>query len=258
MEEQILFTNKLGLRLSGVVSRPAIGGAIPLVVTCHGFGSGKNSRTNRLLVQRLNSLGIASLRFDFTGHYDSEGEIAELTISRGIDDLRSALERAKEYDWIDLRSLGLFGASYGGNVVLWYAAAYNEVSAIALKAPVSDYAAVRQLQLGHDGIMEWKQRGSVLVEGGAGEIRTNYAFYQDARSRDTYQLAKAIRAPCLIIHGDKDENVPVEQSVRLANALGHGARLEIAPNARHGFKQPGQLEMVVNLTADFFRQHLLQ
>ena len=91
MEEQILFTNSQGLRLAVILSRPMRRHKLPIVVTCHGFGSGKDSETNRRLVQRLNQLGIASLRFDFSGHNDSEGDIARVTVSQGVDDLRSAV-----------------------------------------------------------------------------------------------------------------------------------------------------------------------
>ena len=56
-----------------------------------------------------------------------------------------------------MENLGLFGASFGGTVVLWYAYVHNKVKAIALKAPISDYAAVREMQLGKDGIEKWKK-----------------------------------------------------------------------------------------------------
>lgn len=256
MKEQVLFVNNHNLRLTGIISRPKLQGRIPLVVMCHGFASGKNSKTNRLLVPRLNALQIASFRFDFTGHYDSKGDIADVTISQGVDDLKSAIDFLKRYKWVDFSRLGLFGSSYGGNVILWYVAIHNKVKAIVLKSPVSDYAAVRELQLGENGILKWKKKGFTFVEGGGGVVKTKYDFYEDAKLIDTYEIVKTIRIDTLIIHGDKDDNVPVMQSKKLYRVLKNRACLEIVPDANHSYKQPGQLEFVIDLSAKFFGEKL--
>ncbi len=96
MDVELSFSNALGLRLAGVLARPMAAPAVPVVVCCHGFASGKDSQTNVLLARRLERRGIASFRFDFTGHDDSEGETAQVTVSQGLDDLRSAIERLKQ------------------------------------------------------------------------------------------------------------------------------------------------------------------
>ncbi len=256
MEEQIFFTNSQGLRLAGILSRPMRRHKLPIVVTCHGFGSGKDSETNTLLVQRLNQLGIASLRFDFSGHSDSEGDIARVTVSQGVDDLRSALRSLEGYSWTSGSIVGLFGQSYGGNVVLWYAADHDRARAIALQAPVSDYVAVKERKLGPEGMLQWKTNGYALEDTDGDDVRLNYTFYEDARSRNTYELAKQISIDCLILHGDKDNTVPLQQSQALARVLGQRVRLQVIPNATHTFGGPGEMESVVSETARFFQVHL--
>jgi len=256
MEQELIFKNSSGCKLVGILSIPPIKPHVPIVVSCHGFASGKNSKTNRLLVQKLNDFGIASFRFDFMGHYDSEGDIADVTISQGVDDLKCALEAIRAFNRIDLSNLGLFGASYGGNVVLWYAGSKNGVKAIALKAPVCDYAHVRYLQLGEKGINDWKTKGFTHVEGGGEMVRTNYQFYEDAKSIDTYEIAKNITCDVLIIHGGVDDNVPVEQSRKLSEIIGEKAKFKLIPNANHGFKNLGELEKVIDLSSTFFLEKL--
>jgi dipeptidyl aminopeptidase/acylaminoacyl peptidase len=71
-------------------------------------------------------------------------------------------------------------------------------------------------------------------------------------------------APFLILHGDKDELVPLEQSERLLAALKKNevpAKLEVVKNAAHGFApnggtpDPSRAELAT-MIADFFDEHL--
>ena len=257
MEQPISFLNPFGRRLSGVLSRPVPGRKIPVVVGCHGFGSGKTSAIPTDLARQLDQVGIASLRFDFTGHGDSEGEIETLTLSRGVDDLRAAVRSLEEYPWVDPSALGLFGHSFGGNVILWYVAGQDEAKALALLAPVSDYVKVKERKLGPAGIKDWKAKGYTLEETDHDTIRLSYAFYEDAQARNTYELAKQITADCLILHGAGDDTVPPEQSHALAEALGPRARLQLIPHANHAFERPGELANVLGEAAHFFRTRLL-
>lgn len=254
MEQTITFTNNLGLKLAGIISSPNSVDKIPLVVMCHGYSSGKNSKINRLLVPKLNDRRIASFRFDFTGHYDSEGDIADVTISSAVDDLSSAMRYLNNLDWINPDGIGIFGSSFGGTVALWFAASYGGIRALALRSPVSDYAAVREQQLGKQGISDWKEQGFTLLEGGT--VRSNYAFYEDAQSHDTYDMVKSISANTLIIHGDADDNVPLPQSERLRDAMGKIAKLEVIAGAGHSYDKPGQINRVTDLTIEFLTKYL--
>jgi pimeloyl-ACP methyl ester carboxylesterase len=64
-----------------------------------------------------------------------------------------------------------------------------------------------------------------------------------------------VRAPTLLIVGGHDE--PVIEMNRAALALLPGeARLDIVPGATHLFEEPGALEAVARLAADWFTLHL--
>jgi pimeloyl-ACP methyl ester carboxylesterase len=256
MEESVFFTNSLGLRLSGILSRPVQTHKLPLVIMCHGFGSDKNNDLNQLLVQQLDQLSIASLRFDFMGHNDSEGDIAHVTVSQGVDDLRSTVQSLERYAWIDHSAVGLFGHSYGGDVVLRYAADYNQAKVIALLAPVSDYSRVKERKFGAQGIREWKTRGYAPEDANGSIVPLSYEFYEDAKSHNTYELAQRINVDCLILHGGEDDVVPLKQSQALAEALGPRSQLHIINKAGHGFAGPGQMESVISETTRFFQVHL--
>jgi pimeloyl-ACP methyl ester carboxylesterase len=72
-----------------------------------------------------------------------------------------------------------------------------------------------------------------------------------------------VRAPWLIVHGDEDETVPVEEGRRLAAQAGGEHELRVIPGAshtlggRHPFAGPTpQLIQTFNATQRWFRAHL--
>lgn len=257
MEERVYFQNGLGYNLSGLVRPPSAAGKRPVVVGCHGFGSKKDSPISAAIVAHLDRLGIASFRFGFTGHKESAGDIARLTVSAGVDDLRAALRFLDHYDWVDRTAIGLVGHSFGGSVVLRYAATADLPRCLVLLAPVSDYVAVKERKLGPDGMRAWHTTGYVIEDTDEGSARLNYSFVEDARAHDLYALVARLRADCLIYHGDADDAVPVTQSRRLAAVLGPRAELRVVPGGDHGFGRPHELDVVARGVAAFFGAHLL-
>lgn len=64
-----------------------------------------------------------------------------------------------------------------------------------------------------------------------------------------------VRAPTLLIVGGDDEPV-IELNEEAKRRMKTVARLEIVPGASHLFEEPGTLEEVERLAADWFRQYL--
>jgi putative phosphoribosyl transferase len=67
-------------------------------------------------------------------------------------------------------------------------------------------------------------------------------------------LAK-VKAPVLLIVGGDDVGV-IELNEQAYAALASEKRLEIVPGATHLFEEPGKLEAVAHLAAQWFTQHL--
>ena len=92
--ERFDFINGEGLRLSGLLDNPA-GEARAYALFAHCFTCGKDSHAGRRIAAGLTALGIAVLRFDFTGLGSSEGEFANTHFSSNVADLIAAADHLR-------------------------------------------------------------------------------------------------------------------------------------------------------------------
>jgi dipeptidyl aminopeptidase/acylaminoacyl peptidase len=75
-----------------------------------------------------------------------------------------------------------------------------------------------------------------------------------ARSASAVSHVREGAPPFLLQHGDRDTWVPVEQSVRLADALravGGSVELEVVPGADHFFDGAADVEAIFGRARDF-------
>lgn len=161
MNEQIEF-NYEGILLRGRYTWPEKEpvGRMPLVIMATGDGrKGSKSGTWSYLSDKLRDVGLASFIFDFQGLGYSDGVMAELNLTIGVENLRLAISAAKSHRWIDASRIGLLGSSFGGNAALIYTAQHSGVKALGLKSPVSFYPEVCELLAGDEGMVNWKRTG---------------------------------------------------------------------------------------------------
>jgi pimeloyl-ACP methyl ester carboxylesterase len=216
-----------------------------LILLCHGFMSSKESSTNRALTERLLPQNIATLRFDLFGHGESDGPFEKLTLSRCLSQAERLLTWCKENGYLQI---GLVGSSFGGLVAIHVAAKYPELFAIALKCPVSDYPPIWRARLGEGGMAFWKKSGMLSFSTPEGKARLEYSFYEDLLKYNTYRDAAQIQSPTLILHGEADEYVPFDQSLRLFDTLRlthDRKKMEAIPGADHAFSKPEDFEKMI-------------
>jgi len=252
MKTKLHFENIQGDRLCGILSNPSGKTEEPMVIMCHGFSTGKDGRTNSLMEEILNNHNISTFRFDFFGHGESEGLFEEVTISEAVDDVQRALTYLQNLGYT---LFGLMGSSFGGIVSILAASDRDEFDVLALKSPVSDYMGLLIAKDHGLNIDTWKEKGSIPVTGADGQnLRLNYSFYEDAEKIRGFEAVKEIRIPTLIVHGDEDETVPLEQS-KISASLMPNCRLEIIQGADHIYSQPRHFEKMIDLLSQFIIAH---
>ena len=65
---------------------------VPMVIICHGFGGHKDAGLLKMISDDLEAKGIASIRFDFNGHGESEGDFQNMTVLNEIEDAKKVYE----------------------------------------------------------------------------------------------------------------------------------------------------------------------
>lgn len=201
-----------------------------------------------MLEEILNHSGIADFRFDFFGHGESEGRFEQITTSRAAENVLAAVGFVHNLGY---HKICLYGSSFGGMACLLAAPEIKELQAMALKSPVSNYPGSLFARMNKSELDEWKNKGCHIYKNEHGlELRINYSFYQDAVSLNTDRMLPRIKVPVLIVHGDQDEIVPVDQSRKTASLL-PAARLEIIQGADHTYSQPQHFDHMVKLISEF-------
>ncbi len=263
MEEPLTFQDSAGHRVAAILTAPD-GGSDRIAVLCHGFLSQKNSTSNKALTRNLVERGVATLRFDFFGHGESDGPFRDLTTTIGVDQALAALSSTARRGY---GRLALVGSSFGGLVSIlaaseWAAggsrrpAGAPPLSCLALKCPVVDFGEELRLELKDTGIEEWRRTNSIPdLHGGPTRIPLDFAFYEDCLHRIAYEPARTIPTPTIIVQGDRDEYVPLHQSQRLHDALPGPKRLEMLPGADHQFTKAPDFQRMLSLITEWIVTH---
>jgi len=132
--ERFDFPNAQGQKLAALLDRPA-GEPRAYALFAHCFTCGKDTHAAKRVAEGLTALGIAVLRFDFTGLGSSEGEFANTSFSSNVADLVAA---ANELRRRARAPAILIGHSLGGTAVLAAAAEVPEARAVVTIAAPCD------------------------------------------------------------------------------------------------------------------------
>jgi dipeptidyl aminopeptidase/acylaminoacyl peptidase len=220
----------------------------PLVISVHGGPSWAfTSRWSPGLEGALSAMGYFVLCPNPRGSYGqgevfTQGNIKDFgggdfrDIMTGVDAL------AKEYP-IDKKRIGIRGHSYGGYMAMWAETQTNFAAAVA-GAGLSDWLSY----YGLNDIDEW------MIPFFGASVYDDPAVY--AKS-DPMHFAKAVKTPTLILVGDRDGEVPMEQSVEWWHALkamNVPTKLVVYPNEGHMFIKPADARDYNLRTIEWFEQ----
>lgn len=199
-------------------------GNLPTVIFCHGFGS--NFRELMHHGEGFARAGICCLFFDFCGggrESLSDGAMEEMTVESECRDLEDVIAYIKSLDYVDKGRVFLLGESMGGLVCALVAARRpGDIRALLLRYPAFS-------------IPEDAQRRFMAGENEVFGIALGKGFDEQARKIDVYGRIPGYGRPVLLLHGTRDQVVPIGCSERALPAY-RDARLIRIPGAGHGFE----------------------
>ena len=237
---EVVFIDGHHGRLKALIQKPELqqGEKCPMVIFCHGFSGTKDGPLFELVADTLQAHGIASIRFDFNGHGESEGEFKDMTVPNEIEDAKKVVEYVRDLKYVSTIAIG--GHSQGGVVAAMTAGQLSEelgepaFKAVALMAPAAVLRddAIRGNTMGkqYDPFDpgEYVELWGGLKLGGE-YIRTSFSL-------PIYETAAKYQGPALIIHGNGDRVVPYTYGERF-HQIWPKSELVIQEYFDHGFSQ---------------------
>lgn len=226
--ERVTFANPDGHELAAKLDMPVGGDPIAYAIFAHCFTCTKNLKVVGRITAALAERGIATLRFDFTGLGESEGDFAETDFRTNVSDLIAAARHLEgEHGVPEI----LLGHSLGGTAVLAAAMELDAVAAVATVAAPSSPSHVRKL-LGA-GISEIEETGeaSVHLEGRPFTITSE--FLEALEVSGLPESLSKLRTPLLIAHSPIDNIVGIDNASELFTAAKHPKSFLSLDNADH-------------------------
>ena len=173
----------------------------PLIMFCGGYRSDMNGTKATSLETYCKETRRSYLRFDYSGHGQSQGEFNQGTIGAWLQDALDIL------DYIASKEVIIIGSSMGGWIALLLAHARPElIKAYIGIAPAPDFTEDMYARLSEEQKNTMQSKGYVEIPNDYSDEPYHYstAFHEEAKTH--YLLNTKQNAPCpmRILQGEKD------------------------------------------------------
>lgn len=205
----------------------AVGAPPPTVVVIgHGVTSHWDRPWQTELATALAGAGLPSLLVSFAGNGQSDGRFEDATPTKEADDLGAVLDALEQWG---VQRFAYAGHSMGGAVGVMRAAVDPRLSALVSLAGMFHVHAFMQRTFGH------LVPGQDLMLDKPGCIWNTTLAADAARLGSLHAQAAAVGVPWLLVHGDADELVPLQDALDARAAAQGRPELVVLPGVDHRF-----------------------
>jgi hypothetical protein len=264
MEQSVVIASD-GLKLAGIIRTPdgmKAGEKRPVFLVLHGFGSNKNAGNVTGPCDLLGKLGYITLRFDFRGCGESDGEKGRLICLEQVADTRAALAFMATRAEVDARRIAVIGSSFGAAVAIYTAGIEPKVAAVISSGGWGN--GERKFKGQHSASGAYDKFLAMLEEGRIHRAKTGQSLMvprydivpipghlRDHLARQSVQMFPAETAqsmfdfkaedvinnisprPVLLLHSSTDSVTPTEQSVEMFKRAGQPTELHLFADTDH-------------------------
>ena len=248
--EKITFTGHDGSPLAARLDLPE-GPHLATALFAHCFTCSKDIAAARRISQRLATMGLAVLRFDFTGLGHSGGEFANTGFTSNVADIHAAA------DWLAGNGTPaslLIGHSLGGAAMLKVAPQIKGIKAVATLGAPFDPAHVTH-NFG-DALGTIRDKGEAEVDLGGRPFRITRAFVEDVDGASITQELGRLRAALLVLHAPRDAIVGIDNATRIFMAAKHPKSFVTLDDADHLISEPGDADYAADVIATWATRYL--
>jgi fermentation-respiration switch protein FrsA (DUF1100 family) len=276
-----------GLKLTGVVHAPddlPSGERRPGFLVLHGFGSNKESPGAVVIAEQLTKWGYVSMRFDFRGCGDAEGEHGHILCLDQVADTSNALTYMASRPDVEPKRVALVGSSFGAAVAVYTGGTDGRVAAVLSCGGWGDGA--RKFRRQHPTPEAWTRFTNMLEEGRSYRARTGKSLMvprydivpiperlrgglskrsimefpaETAQSMYDFRaddmVEKIAPRPLLLLHSAQDSVTPTQESIELFKRSRQPAELHLLSDVNHfmfGEQNPRVTQLISNWLARYF------
>jgi len=248
--EKLTFTGHAGDTLAARLDMPN-GPHLATAIFAHCFTCSKDITAARRIAARLSSMGIAVLRFDFTGLGHSEGEFENTSFTSNVDDLMAA------YQALGARGMSpslIIGHSLGGAAVLKAAPMMDSIKAVVtIGAPFDPEHVTHNFA---NAIPQILDQGVAEVSLGGRPFRIGKNFVEDVSKANLKASIAKLGASLLVLHAPRDATVGVENASDIFLAAKHPKSFVTLDDADHLISRPKDAEYAADVIAAWSKRYL--
>ncbi len=230
--------------------RPALAydvtsGSGPTILFLPGYASDMTGGKAVALAEWAAARGQRMTRFDYRGCGASEGAFEDASLADWRDDV---------LDIIDQRTEGpllLVGSSMGGWLMLLAALARpDRVAGMVGIAPAPDFtdwgfSDAEKATLGAQGRLER------FTDYGPDPLVTTQRFWESGQAQRLLGGPIAIDRPVRLLHGQRDDAVPWQVSLDIAQRLGSDdVQVTLVKDGDHRLSRPADIDLLIGTVAD--------
>ena len=227
----------------------------PLVTNVHGgpaFAYGSEYYADSCWFRQLAAQGIAVFLPNPRGSTGRGLAFAESNIGdmggKDWEDIQKGIDALIDWGFAHPERLGISGGSYGGYMTAWAVTQTDRFKAAVMLAGISDWRSFH----GRSYLCDW----DAIHYAAADPWDPDGIF----RRRSPITHVKNVVTPTLILHGEEDLDVPVEQGYffyRALKDLGVETKLVVYPREPHSIREKAHVLDSNRRTVDWFTRHLL-
>ncbi|MFW8636876.1 alpha/beta fold hydrolase [Cribrihabitans pelagius] len=241
--ERITFPGHGGTPLAARLDLPE-GPVLATALFAHCFTCSKDIPAARRIAGRLAAMGIAVLRFDFTGLGHSEGEFENTSFTSNVADLVAAGQ------YLAGRGMApdlLIGHSLGGAAVLRARADIPSVKGVVtLAAPFDPGHVAHHFET---ALPEIREQGSAEVRLGGRPFTVGREFVEDIAAANLEPAIAGLKAALLVLHAPRDETVSIDNAAAIFAAAKHPKSFVTLDGADHLISRAADAEYAAEVIA---------
>ncbi len=264
MDENIRFQSD-GLQLAGILSVPGdlkSGERRPAFIVLHGFGGNKDGHGQTVVANQFGRWGYVTMRIDFRGCGQSEGERGRIICLDQVADARNAVTYLASRSEVDPDRIALVGSSFGAAVAVFTGGADRRVAAVISCGGWGD--GERKFRGQHPTPQAWERFTNMLEEGKRHRERTGKSLMvprydivpipehlrrnmsagsimefpaETAQSMNDFraddQIGNISPRPLLLLHSANDSVTPTYESIEMFKRARQPTELHLLSDVDH-------------------------